>query len=304
MTAAKAVALEKWLACYDMVLGVELGRDLYDLPGFTCFSGAVRVNRSATGPGRGQGMAIWVRQGIKQFVHTRLRTDYYMAVQVRIPACRQVTVCCCYFPPQSSGIEWKGQQSRTDAYSQFQTDIRLLQDQGEVLICGDFNAHTGTEDDTGASAQQLLDELGVPSDQTHVSTLAAPTRVNPDRHAVCQFGRCLLNSCAVTGCVMLNGRELIDGSWRHLTTPPPGVMCIQRVDLLSNATVLTVAAVFWITVWFPRDWCQLVKHFSIGDFCDIMSDHAPMSCCIDLPVHTSTVPACGRPACHLLGQQQ
>jgi len=70
-----------------------------------------------------------------------------------------------------------------------QTDIRLLQDQGEVLICGDFNAHTGTEDDTGASAQQLLDELGVPSDQTHVSTLAAPTRVNPDRHAVCQFGQ-------------------------------------------------------------------------------------------------------------------
>jgi len=51
-------------------------------------------------------------------------------------------------------------------FGQFQTDVRMFQAQGTVLICGDFNAHTGTADDLGAQAQQLLDEMGVPGDSS------------------------------------------------------------------------------------------------------------------------------------------
>jgi hypothetical protein len=69
------------------------------------------------------------------------------------------------------------------------------------------NAHTGTDDDTGTHAQQLLDEMGTPGGH-RTPTMAFPARVNPDSSSVCAaFGRLLLTTCAVTGCVILNGRR-------------------------------------------------------------------------------------------------
>ena len=81
---------------------------------------------------------------------------------------------------------------------------------GEVMVCGDFNAHTGSCDDTGLQAQQLLDDLGVPVGPS-AGLANVPARVNPDGRAVCSFGQALLNACAATGCVLLNGRQVGGG---------------------------------------------------------------------------------------------
>jgi len=208
LTASKAIQIEDMIDTTDVILGVELGRDVMKIPGFVCFPGVARGNQSEMGGGgRGQGMASWVRQRLAVHVNVAVKCDCYMWLKIDIPGHQLMHVCCSYFPPQSSSTEWGRHNHWKDAFGQFQTDVRMFQAQGTVLICGDFNAHTGTDDDTGSQAQQLLDDMATPGGPRSTS-LVLPARVNPDPSPVCAFGRLLLTTCicAVTGCIILNGR--------------------------------------------------------------------------------------------------
>ena len=272
LTGAKAVALEAAASQFDVVMCVETGRDCYELTDFVCLDGLARGNRSHVGAGRGQGMAVWVRQSLSTFVSVEIRSDYYMWLRVALPGCQAFSICCAYFPPQSSTTEWSTASAWMEAFVQFRTDLLVMQSLGEVAVFGDFNAHTGTADDTGAVSQQVLDAMGVPAWPSPASQqAAAPCRLNPDARVVCAFGQSLLNVCAATGCMLLNGRDVSDGVLRAAATSHPACRRTFR-SWRSNAASSVIDYCLISSGFVSR-----VSYFQVGEFVQ-WSDHAPLEC--------------------------
>ena len=280
MSGEKSVWLEQAAAGCDFVMCVETGRDVFPLPGFRCFDGLARGNRSLVGPGRGQGMCVWVREGIGECVTVAEADDYCLWLRVAMPNCQPFVVCCCYFPPVTSKIEWGSETQWVEAFARFRAQLLPMRSLGEVVVCGDFNAHTGCDDDTGAQAQQVLAEMGVPVGPAAGLT-SVPTRFNPDDRAVCPFGQALLNTCASTGCVILNGRQVGDGALcdaRH--QPAPGLHPACRHTYKRGAAAAGTSVVDYCLV--SPGLVPLLRGFEVGNFVH-WTDHAPLKCCFVVP---------------------
>ncbi len=138
MSGEKSVWLEQSAVGCDFVMCVETGRDVFPLPGFRCFDGLARGNRSLVGPGRGQGMCVWVRENIGECVTVAEADDYCLWLRVAMPNCQPFVLCCCYFPPVTSKTEWGSETQWVEAFARFRAQLLLMRSLGEVVVCGDF----------------------------------------------------------------------------------------------------------------------------------------------------------------------
>lgn len=160
LTSQQACDLHRVMKPLDVVLLVEVGREAPPpCPGFVCFSGVVRQNRSVRGAGRGQGIYAYVRQSLAAVCSQVKCTDYYMWLRFDVPGHGVVYLAAVYMPPASSRVEWGRGDGWVDVYNELQGDIAAYQAQGLVCVFGDFNCHTGVLDDTGSESQQVLDSL-------------------------------------------------------------------------------------------------------------------------------------------------
>ena len=71
----------------DMLLLSELGHTCPAFEGFTAFEGVRSPLRSDGGAGRGQGLCLYVREGLAPFCSLVKVTQCWVWVQVRLPAC-------------------------------------------------------------------------------------------------------------------------------------------------------------------------------------------------------------------------
>lgn len=106
-----------------------------------------------------------------------------------------VFICAAYAPPHDSPY------CDEEFFNRLHTEINSFQAQGNILLCGDFNARTGTEPD-------CIDPAG----NSHIfNNLSAPlipitmTRNNPDK-TINKNGKELVHLCRALGLYMLNGR--------------------------------------------------------------------------------------------------
>ena len=201
LTIEKAAVLHRVMSRLDLVLLVEVGRDVPPpCEGFDLISGVVRQNRSSRGSGRGQGMFAYVRTKWVDCCELVKATDYYMWLRFQVPNRGPFFLCLVYIPPASSSVEWGKRDRWIDVYAELQSDIATYQSVGPVSLFGDFNCHTCTVDDTGSASEQLLDSMGVMSGDGPL--LPVSTRNNSDTHPVCTMGSMLISLCAATGCVI------------------------------------------------------------------------------------------------------
>jgi len=230
----------------DLVFGAEVGRASFHIPGFGCVSGLPRVRRTGAGPGRGQGMAFWVRDGFARHVSLQAKKDHCMWLRVDLPGSAPLFIGGCTCPLRSSSAEWGTGDGWVDAFEQLVADIRVFEQRGVVCLVGDFNAHTSTTDDTGIDSQQLLDAMGVPAGDPAILPMRIPARVNPDAAAVCAFGKLLLNLCTTTGCVLLNGRPWGAGDppkhHSQRATPPAASLTSVRMNNRLGPASLIIAS--------------------------------------------------------------
>lgn len=274
---------------------VELGRDEWELEGFTCFPGMVRSRRSELGGGKGQGMAIWVHQSMADFATVASSTDHYMFIRLAVPACKPIFVGCVYLPPAGSAVEWGGSRELwLEAWGQLQTETQQLMALGEVCLLGDFNAHSSSCDDRGGSSAQVFDDLGVPGPHVARVAMSIPPRFNPDVSGPDGFGMQLIQLCSATGCLILNGR--IFTKPRASVGTAPADHPSARFTCWGRRADGPSTVVDYVLVsggLFPH-----VRSFAVGDFDLSCSDHAPLLVSLELPMSAAAVsatPAAAKP---------
>ncbi len=265
----KAAHIARYMGGLDLLGLADVGReDPPPIDGFKCFLGKPRPNRSPLGAGKGQGLAAYVCNRLAAYCKIVKSDDYIMWLQFSIPQRGAFFVGITYLPPANSVAEWGNDDGWLEAFASIEHDIKQFKKQGEILILGDFNAHTGTWDDTGSDSQSVLDAMGVLSGDM-VSGHPLARRNNSDVQPVCSFGKALINLCVATQCVISNGRA--PGDERGMATRPsqqpgrPG--SVIDYGLISRG-------------WFPKVSTFEVQQSAIGLS---ISDHLPVLCVLDLP---------------------
>ena len=194
----------------DMLLLSEVGHVNPELPGFVLYEGLRYAGRSDVGAGRGQGLCLYVREGLAQFCSLVKTCHCAVWVKLRLPGKAPLFVCSVYLPPQGSRY-WSPQQvdmlhsgDMVDTFHELQSDVALLSQQGGVCVFGDMNALTGSLDDRAQEADGVIQDMGSPAIATALR--AVPDRRNSDVRPPNQAGRLLVELCNSAGCVLLNGR--------------------------------------------------------------------------------------------------
>ena len=161
------------------------------LPGFTCIHVMPRENGNRLHTHTG-GVGLFVRTAISPRV-SLVRTHQAFGIlwaRVAPPPAMATTrptyIGVCYMPHGGSKIYKNGAGDMEAQWALLQSDLAEFSTAGQIVLMGDFNAHTGTATDGAAEG--------------------LPPRASSDTHAVDDMGQRLLDMCSMFGLLILNGR--------------------------------------------------------------------------------------------------
>jgi endonuclease/exonuclease/phosphatase family metal-dependent hydrolase len=211
------------------------------------------------GPGSGRGLLVYAHQSIAS--HTCKVQEDSHCLWVRVDGRdTALYVCCAYFNPASS-VQWTTDGAAQLAFEQLKLDILKYRALGNVLVMGDFNARTGSLDDRGTEADELLARLGT-AVPTVSSTPGIPARASQDGSTVDAFGRMLISEVAIEGgCILLNGRLQEPGAPTCLRQQHGSVTSSTMIDYaLVDARLYQHVRGFRVLPWEPSfsDHCMLM----------------------------------------------
>ena len=230
------------------------------------------------GAGKGKGMYALVRSSMASWITVVKQSTYCLWLQVKMHLHNQPMdwyIGCCYIPPTSSH-HWSPQHTFREALQEIQIDVVGYQEQGNVLLCGDFNGRTQTHDGTPGSpdVDSICEHFCIPSVR-YSCVDWTKTRNSCDVAPACQQGKALIESlCTQAGLWLLNGRCSGDHEGAFTcTTHRAG--CISR-SVIDYALCCSNAA----------------KHISRFVVLDALpnSDHNPLSVCLQVPSLTPSTP--------------
>lgn len=218
--AQKVDPVTAFITSYDVCVLVETrvteADDLPTVPGFRRFHLPATQGQ---GHGVSGGVAMYVRdiggRRFKATIWSPPRTDLpespaRHALWVRIDGLAGIPlyVAGVYVPPTTSRPEYID----TDWAERLQLGLDALSSLHGVdflpVLLGDFNAHTGSEEEGHEAAAALLEGLGVPGGDLddYGPEAALPPRATPCKLAVDGRGEELLQLCASCGLAITNGR--------------------------------------------------------------------------------------------------
>lgn len=142
------------------------------------------------------GIIIWHKQDLALNEMKKGTTHIWLKLNKGTIYCdNDVYICAAYAPPSDSSYY------DDQFFDNLQTEIITFQAQGKVLLCGDFNARTGSEPDyTDAGGNHHI--FGHPS---LYSSPIINNRNSPDQ-ILNKNGKELVHLCRALGLYMLNGR--------------------------------------------------------------------------------------------------
>ena len=156
--------------------------------------------------------------GLLLFVHNRIwenvqileNADMEDRIWVKLvceqnEATKKIFICFCYMPPQGSTITC----NRASEWGSLECEILKFSCEGDIVLCGNLNARTGTIGDYIESDNDMPEysPLTYSVDEDH-------PRVSQDTTVNMQ-GRCLLDLCIGSRLHILNGRHEGDSSGKY-----------------------------------------------------------------------------------------
>ena len=218
---------------FDLITLVETwlpyGFNNINIPGYKSFSMCRKdiSQRSRRGSG---GITILVRsnlrKGIKflekdsseEFVWWKLDKSFFKMSH-------DIYICSVYVPPQNSSRELR---TNIDHFECLQEKIYKFGTLGKILLCGDFNARTGTLND-------FIDNE-FPENDFQIP-IAIEKRYSKDSH-INNYGRSLLDLCVGNNLIILNGRTKGDFTGQYTCHTYNGASvvdyAIASYDLLKS----------------------------------------------------------------------
>jgi hypothetical protein len=184
-----------------------MGRGQKSFAGFKAFHGRSDPTRSGKGAGRGQGLAMFVRDDLSGLSEVVKCTHHTVWVQVKVLGRKTLYVCGVYMPPPGSDSWHELGTSWEEVAAELQADILQFESQGEVCLLGDFNVPTSCLDDRGAASDSVFNSMGVMGAVSNGGAgVGVPVRSNVDASAPGQEGKQFVNMCVASKCLILNGR--------------------------------------------------------------------------------------------------
>ena len=207
------------LRAHDLIVFAEtlapacsaLARRKLQLSGYHHFAASWK---SVAGGRRSGGVSVFVRDSLRDRVQELARTDepggcesLWLRVHHALPGGRSLLVGACYCAPLTSSVYNRADGSGASSgelpdlvFGALSGQLDLLrEDDDEVLLLGDFNAHVGQLDERGDSVRTSVD-APAPLRQLRSSSDAK----------VDAFGRALAGLCQAHDLSIINGRAVGD----------------------------------------------------------------------------------------------
>jgi len=143
------------------------------------------------------GVLVWYREDLAKHISTVSVGKFHCWLKINQIgiSTKEIYLCAIYIPPADSPYH------EEEYLNNIHTEISHFQAQGNVLLCGDFNARTGSEpDDIDPKGDEYVFGQDPPS-----ITGKLPPRNNLDQ-TVNKTGRELVQLCRDSGLYILNGR--------------------------------------------------------------------------------------------------
>lgn len=144
------------------------------------------------------GIIVWYRGDLAKHITTvqQGRTHIWLKISKSIGICdKNIYLCAAYTPPSESPYFTE------EFFNTLHTEIVHFQAQGNVMVCGDFNARTGKEND-------CIESKGNNHVFGQTPLHLTPTQIkrNNSDKIVNKNGRELVHLCQALGLYILNGR--------------------------------------------------------------------------------------------------
>ena len=215
--------------------------------------------------GRGGGIAIFIRDSIKQYCYvTEKVCDSIAIIKIEgnaVGGNKDLYIFVNYIPPSNSAYY---EINDVDLFTVLEDKLGIYANMGDTIAIGDFNGRTGTQDDFIVN-----DRLA----ESTVNILNDVCDYLPDENIICRksedktvnhFGRKLISLCKTTGLRIVNGRHHGDSSGNITFYNANGISLIDYLLVSENNF-------------------DLILHFNSGNF-NSFSDHAPICFKFSYPV--------------------
>lgn len=232
----------KTISAHDIILLAETHMGYNDsvyINGYHYFQICRPVSRNNRHYG---GIAIltksYIKNGVKILPITN--TNYHW-IQLRkefFSLHKDIFICTVYYPPSSS--RYLSDEDNCELFQLIEKDIFAYQKLGDIIICGDFNARCGNENDF---VSDDLDDF-VPTDTCYVADYSKSRHSKDSK--VDSRGKDLLDFCIGNNLRILNGRLLGDslGSFTCFNVHGQSVVdyTIASEELLQHIIIFRVSS--------------------------------------------------------------
>ena len=248
----------------DIIILVETWSDEEpSLPGYKCFLNPTQKFRRSSGGRRSGGIAIlYNRSKLDKNIFLVKQHSNYMWIKITkevLSLDKDLFICGVYIPPANS------KYFNSETLENLEADVSFFQNQGHVMLSGDFNARTGTYTDT-------VDKCGSKYlDDNTDHSLEYKTRKSFDNN-LNTHGKCLLQLCKNLDLLILNGRTEGDSLGRPTCHRYNGTSVVDYT--IVDQTLISKVDTFIINpVNYLSDHSQLFTRLKIQTKDDISNLH-------------------------------
>ena len=230
--------------------------DEVSIPGFNQLHHCRKRNikaRKASG-----GISIYVKEHLRKYIKFTSNNNSDIAwMKVNQGKGENLFIGCVYIPPENSTY---GRKHTAAIWDRLESELREYSSKGQVILCGDFNARTGTLTDY---IENDLDNSFCPMPSGYQSDVLHDRR-SMDK-SIHKNGRRLANICIDYNLCILNGRTIGDLRGKVTCITPQGTSVVDYF-LCSKHMLKDV---------YSMSVLNLSKY----------SDHCPLELSVYLPAH-------------------
>ena len=201
-TCIRSIIANHDLAAFTHTGSIPIGR----IGGFKCIH-LPRPHQSQHG-----GVAIMMKDGLASHSHVirKHAESGILWVGIALPNRRPISLAVCYLPPHGSTYYSQTGISMASHFDTLRADVAEFSVHSSIIMCGDFNARTGSRSDILECDWADMERVGLPVVEAGVSSAPMAHRLPPrrtcDRRTVNAPGERLLELCQSSQLVILNGR--------------------------------------------------------------------------------------------------